>query len=392
MSQRFDVIIIGAGGAGLMCAMTAGQRGRSVAVLEHNDRIGKKILISGGGRCNFTNLDAGPENYISSNPHFCRSALSRYPAGEFIELVRKHGIEFYEKTLGQLFCKQSSRQIVGLLEGECRDAGVDIFSECKVNALQGDNGFQLQTSLGDFECESLVIATGALSFSKLGATDFGYRVAKQFGVPIVGPRPGLVPIIPKLGDGSPWPFIELSGISISCVASAGGQSFRDQLLFTHRGLSGPAVLQVSNYCRQGETFALNLLVDETSTALLDDARQSRKTPDRWLEKWFPKRFAHAFAKQFVPAKSMAQMKQTDRERLVKQLLEWKLIVAKTEGYTKAEVTVGGVDTNALSSKTMECCEMSGLYFIGEVLDVTGWLGGYNFQWAWASGHAAGQMV
>jgi len=392
MSQRFDVIIIGAGAAGLMCAMTAGQRGRSVAVLEHNDRIGKKILISGGGRCNFTNLDAGPENYISSNPHFCRSALSRYQVGEFIELVRKHRIEFFEKTLGQLFCKHSSRQILKLIEDECRDAGVEVFSKCSVDTLKRKSGFQLQTSQGCFECDSLVIATGALSFPALGATDFGYRVAKQFGVPIIEPRPGLVPIIPQLEDGSPWPFQELSGISIGCIASAGGQSFREQLLFTQRGLSGPAVLQVSNYCRPGETFTLNLLADETSTALLADARQSRQTPVRWLAKRFPKRFADAFAKQFVPDKPMAQMKRTDRERLVKQLFEWKLIVAKTEGYAKAEVTVGGVDTNALSSKTMECREIFGLYFIGEVMDVTGWLGGYNFQWAWASGHAAGQMV
>ena len=221
MSQRFDVIIIGAGAAGLMCAMTAGQRGRSVAVLEHNDRIGKKIPISGGGRCNFTNLDAGPENYISSNPHFCRSALSRYHVGQFIQLVRKHRIEFFEKTLGQLFCKHSSRQILKLIEDECRDAGVEVFSKCSVDTLKRKSGFQLQTSQGCFECDSLVIATGALSFPALGATDFGYRVAKQFGVPIIEPRPGLVPIIPQLEDGSPWPFQELSGISIGCIASAG---------------------------------------------------------------------------------------------------------------------------------------------------------------------------
>jgi len=392
MSRRFDVIIIGAGGAGLFCAMTAGRHGRTVAVLEHNDRIGKKILISGGGRCNFTNLDAGPDNYISNNRHFCRSALSRYPAGEFIELVRKHGIEFYEKTLGQLFCKLSSRQIVGLLEDECRDAGVEIISDCKVDSLEEGKGFQLQTSRGDFECESLVIATGALSFPQLGATDFGYRIAEQFKVPIIEPRPGLVPIIPRLEDDATWPFIKLTGISIDCIASAGGKTFHENLLFTHRGLSGPAILQVSNYCADGEFFTLNLLPNLNPEQLLEDSRHFRETSDRWLEQWFPKRFAYAFAKQFSPCTPMAQMKQTDRERLVQHLCEWKLLAGKTEGYAKAEVTVGGVDTDALSSKTMECRAVPGLYFIGEVVDVTGWLGGYNFQWAWASGHAAGQSV
>ena len=392
MNQRYDVIIIGAGGAGLLCAMTAGQRGRSVAVLEHNERVGKKILISGGGRCNFTNLDAGPENYISNNPHFCRSALSRYPSSEFIELVRKHGIEFYEKTLGQLFCKLSSKKIVGLLNNECRDAGVEIVSGCEVESLENEKGFRLQTSHGDFECESLVIATGALSFPQLGATDFGYRIAEQFQVPIIEPRPGLVPIIPRLDDDAPWPFIKLTGISIDCIASAGGQSFRENLLFTHRGLSGPAILQVSNYCADGETFTLNLLPDENTEPLMEAARHFCQTPDRWLEQWFPKRFAYEFAKQFSPYKPMAQMKQTERERLVNHLCEWKLLASKTEGYAKAEVTVGGVDTDALSSKTMECRAMPGLFFIGEVVDVTGWLGGYNFQWAWASGHAAGEAV
>jgi len=392
MSRRFDVIIIGAGGAGLFCAMTAGRHGRTVAVLEHNDRIGKKILISGGGRCNFTNLDAGPDNYISNNRHFCRSALSRYPAGEFIELVRKHGIEFYEKTLGQLFCKLSSRQIVGLLEDECRDAGVEIISDCKVDSLEEGKGFKLQTSRGDFECESLVIATGALSFPQLGATDFGYRIAEQFKVPIIEPRPGLVPIIPRLEDDATWPFIKLTGISIDCIASAGGKTFHENLLFTHRGLSGPAILQVSNYCADGEFFTLNLLPNLNPEQLLEDSRHFRETSDRWLEQWFPKRFAYAFAKQFSPCTPMAQMKQTDRERLVQHLCEWKLLAGKTEGYAKAEVTVGGVDTDALSSKTMECRAVPGLYFIGEVVDVTGWLGGYNFQWAWSSGHAAGQSV
>ena len=394
-TEQFDVVIVGAGGAGLMGARTAGLRHRSVLVLEHNERIGKKILISGGGRCNFTNLDVGPEHYLSANPHFCRSALSRYPADQFIELVREHGIAFYEKTLGQLFCRTSSREIVELLRAECRRAGVHLKTGCRIHEIERTDReprYLLKTSHGDFACESLVMATGALSFPKLGATDFGYRVAEQFGVPVIDPRPGLVPLIPELADGRAWPFAELSGISLECVASAAGHAFRENLLFTHQGLSGPAILQVSNYCSMGESFTLNLVPHLEREALLEEARTQRFTAARWLEQWFPKRVAAALGRQLAPATPLSQMKQSERARLIEQLFGWKLRVKDTGGYGRAEVTVGGVDTNALSSKTMECHAVAGLYFIGEVVDVTGWLGGYNFQWAWASGHAAGEVI
>ena len=395
MSQtpdHFDAIIVGAGGAGLMCARTAGLRGRSALLLEHNNRIGKKILISGGGRCNFTNLNASSENYLSNNPHFCRSALSRYPASEFIDLVQQHGIEFYEKTLGQLFCRTSSREIVDLLRSECRAAGVHLKTDCAIHKIEHQDRFHLQTSHGAVSTESLVVATGALSFPQLGATDFGYRVADQFHVPIIEPRPGLVPIVPQLTNERVWPFGELSGISLDCIATAGGQSFRENLLFTHSGLSGPAILQVSNYCPVGETFTLNLLPDRDPDALLEEASTQRLNAVRWLEPWLPNRVAAAFAKAFATDKPLGQMKQSEREQLVQSLCAWPLMAADTGGYGKAEVTVGGVDTEALSSKTMECRTVPGLYFIGEVVDVTGWLGGYNFQWAWASGHAAGEVI
>ena len=383
---------MGAGGAGLMCARTAGLRNRSVLLLEHNNRIGKKILISGGGRCNFTNLNAGPENYLSKNPHFCRSALSRYPVSEFISLVQQYGIEFYEKTLGQLFCRTSSREIVDLLRAECRKAEVHLKTACTIYGIDRGDQFHLQTTHGAMTADSLVIATGALSFPKLGATDFGYRVADQFGMPIIEPRPGLVPLVPQLADGRSWPFTELSGVSLDCIATAGGQSFRENLLFTHAGLSGPAILQVSNYCPAGETFTLNLLPEQSPKALLEDARTQRLDAARWLESWFPKRVASALGEQFAPAKPLSQLKQSERDQLVEHLCDWALIAADTGGYAKAEVTVGGVDTAALSSKTMECRTVPGLYFIGEVVDVTGWLGGYNFQWAWASGYAAGEVI
>jgi predicted Rossmann fold flavoprotein len=392
MTQKFEAIIIGAGAAGLMCAITAAQRGRSVLILEHNREIGKKILISGGGRCNFTNLTVGPENYISRNPDFCRSALARYRPESFISLIEQHGIEFYEKKLGQLFCRISSKQIVELLEKECRQAEARIQTNCVIKDISLDNEFKLQTTLGSYECDSLVIATGALSFPKLGASDFGYRIARQFNIPIINPRPGLVPVIPQLLDKSPWPFKELAGISLECVITAGGQSFNENLLFTHQGLSGPAILQASNYCPNGETFTLNLLPELDHITLLKMSQTEKQKPAQWLEQWFPKRAAGAFAQLFAPNEPLAQMKQTSRDKLIDHLLSWKLIAKDNEGYDKAEVTVGGIDTAALSSKTMACKNVNGLFFIGEILDVTGWLGGYNFQWAWASGHAAGEII
>ncbi|MSU42332.1 MAG: NAD(P)/FAD-dependent oxidoreductase [Pedosphaera sp.] len=390
--QSYDVIVAGGGAAGLMCAITAGRRGHRVLVLERAQRLGNKILISGGGRCNFTNLRVGPENYLSTNPHFCRSALAGFAPEQFIELVRRHRIAFHEKTLGQLFCDISSRQIMDLLRAECAAAGVEIQTDCQIDSVTQAQGYQLHTSRGPFGAAALVIATGALSFPKLGATHFGHRIAAQFGVNVIEPRPGLVPLIPELADGQRWPFGALSGISLDVIASSNGASFRENMLFTHRGLSGPAILQVSNYCPVGSRFRLDLLPGRDATALAQEARRSNRTPGEWLAQLFPSRFAQDWAAHFTPDKLLSQCSARELDELVARLKSWELRVIDTEGYGKAEVTVGGVDTRELSSKTLECRRVPGLYFIGEVVDVTGWLGGYNFQWAWASGHAAGQAV
>ncbi|HXC99910.1 MAG TPA: NAD(P)/FAD-dependent oxidoreductase [Verrucomicrobiae bacterium] len=388
--MKREVIVVGAGAAGLMCAIEAGRRGRSVLVLEHAERPGKKILISGGGRCNFTNLHATPENFLSGNPDFCKSALARYTPADFLRLVEQHGIAWHEKKLGQLFCDVSSKQIVEMLLKECEAARVEIRLNCKVNAVRQNDGFALDTSLGAFECDSLVIATGGLSIPKIGATDFGYRIAEQFGLRIIPPQPGLVPL--TFGDAEQRAFGELSGISVDAKVSAGGASFREHLLFTHRGLSGPAILQISSYLDGGGAIALDLLPDQSARELLQAERGTNKELKTVLGQVLPQRFAQQWCAYCAPSKPMNRYTLLELEEIARRLQRWEIMPAGTEGYAKAEVTRGGVDTGELSSKTMESRRARGLYFIGEVVDVTGWLGGYNFQWAWASGHAAGQFV
>ena len=388
--MKFDAVVIGGGAAGLMCAMETGRRGRSVLVLEQAERLGKKILISGGGRCNFTNVNAGPENYLSGNPHFCKSALARYTPADFIALVQKHRIPFHEKKLGQLFCDFSSRQIVELLQAECAAAKVELRLNCHVRQVTKPLAFQVDTDQGAFECDSLVVATGGLSFPKLGATDFGYRLAQQFGLKVNTTQPGLVPLLFDARDQSA--FGQLSGISIDAIASANGASFRETILFTHRGLSGPAILQISNYCRDNAPISINLLPDRDALELLTANRHTNKELKNILAQYLPQRFVLEWCARFSPSRPMNRFSSKELEEIARRLHRWEFRPAGTEGYAKAEVTLGGVDTGELSSKTMESRRVSGLYFIGEVADVTGWLGGFNFPWAWASGHAAGQVV
>ena len=387
--EFYDVIVLGAGAAGLMCAIEAGKRGRRVLVLEHNDRVGKKIAISGGGRCNFTNLQAGPENFLSRQPDFCKSALARYRPAAFVALVEKHGITYHEKKLGQQFCDTSSREIINLLLAECAAAGVEIRVNCRVSEAGKSDRFSLVTHAGSLECHSLVVATGGLSFPKLGATDFGYRLARQFGLPLTEIRPGLVPLtFTKENDA----FSELSGVSVPVVARCNGVAFAENILFTHRGVSGPAILQVSSFWREGGLVTFDLLPGLEASKLLREARQEAIDVVGLLSRYWPRRFAEAWCGRYAPAKKVPHLTAAETETMVSALESWRLGFSGTEGYPKAEVTLGGVDTTALSSRTMEARKVPGLYFIGEVVDVTGWLGGYNFQWAWASGHAAGEAV
>ncbi len=404
-----DVIVIGGGAAGLFCAQVAGRRGRRVLVLEHQARLGNKILISGGGRCNFTNLGATAANYVTcGSPHFPKSALARYTPQDFLALVERHGIAWHEREHRQLFCDHSSKQILQLLEAECAAAGVEVRLNCRVlrredgelwavdrigeSANPASGHYQLSTSAGIFAARSLVIATGGLSFPKLGATPFGYEIAQQFGVKLVPARPGLVPFTWSPADREQ--FAGLSGIAFDCVASLrpDAPSFREAVLFTHRGLSGPAILQISSYWRPGETVRLNLLPDHSAAELLAANRSGGRGVKAVLRQVLPERFVQAWCARHAPAKPIAQITRGELETLVRNLHAWEITPAGDEGYAKAEVTVGGVDTGELSSKTLECRDVPGLFFIGEVVDVTGWLGGYNFQWAWASGHASGQAV
>lgn len=385
----YDVIVIGGGAAGMMCAFTAGRRGRRVALLEHQERVGKKIAISGGGRCNFTNTGAGPENYISSNPDFCKSALARYTPWDFIALVERHGIAYHEKTLGQQFCDDSSRQIIDMLLTECSIAGVEVLCGCRVREVAKTGRFTIETNRGRLECDSLVIATGGLSFAKLGASDFGYRIAEQFGLRIIETRPGLVPLT---FTGENKHLHELSGVSLTVAVHHRGVKFEEAMLFTHRGVSGPAVLQISSYWRDRETLHFDLLPALPGEGWIGADRHSHATPLSILEHHLPRRFAEAWCASNAPGKPLQHYKTRELEELTRLLHRWPMDFSGTEGYPKAEVTLGGVDTGELSSRTMGCRKVPGLYFIGEVVDVTGWLGGYNFQWAWASASAAGQAV
>lgn len=393
--MKTDVIIIGSGAAGLMCAMQAGLRGRSVVLLDHSKKLAEKIRISGGGNCNFTNLDIKPDNYLSSNPHFCRSALARYTPQHFIALLYKHNIAFHEKTLGQLFCDEGSEAIITMLRDECTEVGVKRFMNCEPQVIKHNPEsktarFQVSTSRGDFESASLVIATGGLSIPKTGATPYGYHVAEQFGVPITKLKAGLVPLTCAPDD---WkPYADLTGVSFDAIVTAGKQSFRENVLVTHRGFSGPAILQASSYWQPGETLHINLLPDLDMLSVLTEQRASKKLLSNFLVQWLPKNFTDVWCEQQVDNKPLNQYNDKQRAAIAAKLHDWQVVPSGTMGYTKAEVTCGGIDTHALSSKTMECNEVEGLFFIGEVVDVTGQLGGYNFQWAWASGYAAGQAA
>jgi predicted Rossmann fold flavoprotein len=395
-----DAVVIGAGAAGLMCAITAGQAGHSVVVLERAERIGNKILISGGGRCNFTNTGAGPDNYLSSNPDFCKSALARYQPADFIAMVERHGIAYHEKKLGQLFCDHSSRDIVEMLRKESDEAGVKIETSVEVTAIrreEADGLFSIETSLGIFTTKRLVIATGGLSLPKLGATDFAYQIARQFGLNVLPTRAGLVPFT---FSGEELEFCKaLSGVSLACEAEIDSPAtkkriatFREDFLFTHRGLSGPAMLQVSSFWQPPGKLRVNLFPESNARAWLEKNRASGLRLDTLLGQRFPERFAKAWTTDLAPLRPVRDYGARDLDDLAQRLENWTLTPAGTEGYTTAEVTVGGIDTRELYSKTMEARNVPGLYFIGEAVDVTGWLGGYNFQWAWASGHACGEAL
>jgi hypothetical protein len=392
VNHSFDALILGGGAAGLMCAIEAGKRGRRVAVLEHTDRLGKKILISGGGRCNFTNLHCQPENFLSSNSHFAKSALARYTPADFIALVEKHGIPYHEKTLGQLFCDRSARDILGMLEAECEHAGVSIFLNTEIKEVERSTDFVARTTNAEFRAPALVVATGGLSVPKIGATSFGYDLARQFGLAIREPWPGLVPLVLNAEDCSH--YRDLAGVSADVIASCDGRQFREKMLITHRGLSGPAILQISSYWNERRKKPQPILIDLAPGVDVTSAFRDAETPRNMsalraeLRKVLPHRFADRWLDEHAPT-SWTNHGLADWE---KQIHAWPVTPAGTEGYEKAEVTAGGVDTDELSAKTMECRKIPGLFFIGEVVDVTGHLGGFNFQWAWASGAAAGRAL
>jgi predicted Rossmann fold flavoprotein len=392
--RDFDVVVLGAGAAGLMCAFEAGRRGRRVVVLDHAERAGKKILISGGGRCNFTNINTRAENFLSENPHFAKSALARFTPADMIALVEKHGIRYHEKTLGQLFCDRSAQEIVAMLERECADANVRILTGTKIDSIArgGDSEFTIATSRGLFTAESLVIATGGLSIPKMGATGFGYQIAQQFGLNIIPCRPGLVPLVFDPADLAGWS--DLSGLSTEVVATDAARKpcaiFREKMLITHRGLSGPAILQISSFWKNGEAVLLDLAPEQkVFAAMLEPAsRRDAAAAFTHLRTVLPARMAE----RWVALNEPERWTNPALEAMETALHAWQVKPVGTEGYAKAEVTAGGVDTRELDAKTMESRKVPGLYFIGEVVDVTGWLGGYNFQWAWASAFSAGQAV
>ncbi len=392
MQLNKDVVVIGAGAAGMMCAIEAGKRGRSVLLLDHADKLAEKIRISGGGRCNFTNRHTRPENFLSHNPHFCRSALARFTPQDFIALVEKHRIPYHEKKLGQLFCDGSSQQIIDLLRQACDAAGVAWQMPCQVKNVNRDESgkFVLETDRGSAVADSLVIASGGLSIPQIGASPFGYRVAEQFGIAVTPLRPALVPL--TFAPEQWAAFADLPGVSIDAVVSCNNTSFFENLLITHRGLSGPAILQISSYWKPGDALHINLLPDRDATIFLLEHRQSAVLLPNLLANYLPKRFAQVWSETVTHIKPMNHYSEQEIKQIAVQLHDWQVTPSGTVGYKKAEVTQGGVDTRELSSKTMQAKKIPGLYFIGEVVDVTGHLGGFNFQWAWASGYAAGQRV
>jgi predicted Rossmann fold flavoprotein len=397
MAESFDAVIVGGGAAGLMCAIVAGQRGRRVLVIEHANRVGKKILMSGGGRCNFTNTGTTPANFLSANPHFCKSALARYTPADFIALVERHGIAYHEKELGQLFCDDSSKQIVRMLLDECAAAGVRVETSCEVTRVRNeDAAFHLEYSLagraGTFSAPALVIASGGLSIPSMGASGFGYAIARQFGHRVLPTRAGLVPL--TLSGRHQERLADLAGVALPIEARCNGASFRNFMLITHRGISGPAILQISSYWNPSDDLRLDLLPDVDAFAWLQAQKSERADAElkTVLGERLPKRFAQRLCEHWLPNKPLRQYRETELREIAAQLADWPLIASGTEGYRTAEVTLGGVDTDEISSTTMQSRRVAGLYFIGEAVDVTGWLGGYNFQWAWASGHACGAAL
>jgi predicted Rossmann fold flavoprotein len=402
MSKQFDVAVIGAGAAGMMCAAVAGQRGKSVVLIDHAAKLAEKIRISGGGRCNFTNLNAGPANFLSENPHFCKSALSRYTPQDFLGLMKKHRIAYHEKHRGQLFCDDSSEQVIQMLRAECNAGDVSWRMPCKVASLRRcGEGFVIATEDGDIHARNVVVATGGLSIPKIGATDLGYRIARQFDLQVVESRPGLVPLT---FDGPAWqPFTPLAGIALEVDVSTGAGKgkgakrgyFREDLLFTHRGLSGPAILQISSYWTPGTPIMLDLLPEmDVAEELIASKTTQKKQLGNMVGQWLPARLAEGLllANGFAPDARLPDMPDARLRKLGDAINRWAIVPTGSEGYKKAEVTLGGVDTRELSQQSMMANKVPGLYFVGETVDVTGWLGGYNFQWAWASGYAAGSSI
>ncbi len=390
--NKKDVIIIGAGASGMMCAIESGKRGRSVLVLDHADQIGKKIRISGGGRCNFTNINASSTNFISDNPHFCKSALSRFSPCDFITLLEKHGVQYEEREEGQLFCVKDSGEIIKMLEKESIDAGVNIILKCQINDLKKEEAFIISTDHGIFQSDSLVIATGGLSYPGIGASGIGYKIAKQFGLKVTGMKPALVPFIFSKKDLKI--FGELSGISIDGIIKCKKFEFRGSILFTHRGLSGPAILQISSYWKEGDTIVIDLLPGIDIFGIFMEKQQIKSKIDmhNLLSEFLPSRLARIWCASNIRSKPVNQYNEKEIRKIAFQIHNWEIKPATTEDFKTAEVTLGGIDTSELSSKTMESKKVKGLYFTGEVLDVTGQLGGYNLHWAWASGFVAGQYA
>ena len=385
-----DVIIIGAGAAGLMCAIEAGKRGRKVSVLDHAKKTGQKIPISGGGNCHFTNINTGPEHYISQNPHFCKSALSRFTPGDFISLLEKHGIGYHEKENGQLFCNEGSGAVINMLRKECGEAGVEIYLNCRISEIDKQKLFKVTINSNAFLSGSLVIATGGLSYPKLGATGFGHKIAEKFGIMVIPLKPALVPLLFNQKDLSS--LSELSGVSVKTKVSCNNKEFCGNILFTHKMLSGPAILQISSYWNNGDAVHIDLLPDVDIYGHIIDKRQSRMEIKNLLALYFPKRFIQKWCEMYIRSKPVCQYTDKELEDIVRRLKNWEIKPSGTEGYSRAEVTLGGVDTDELSSKTMAAKKVPGLYFVGEVVDVTGQLGGYNLQWAWSSGYAAGRYA